>query len=123
MLGRRRPVSGDSMPRLAVLIVAAGRGERAGLGVPKQYEKLAGKPMLRRTVEAFWGQNCSIHVVIGQGQTELAAQALSGLDLPGPITGGSTRQESVRLGLEALKSKAPDFVLVYGAGRAVVLRR
>jgi 2-C-methyl-D-erythritol 4-phosphate cytidylyltransferase/2-C-methyl-D-erythritol 2,4-cyclodiphosphate synthase len=111
------------MPRLAVLIVAAGKGERAGLGLPKQYEKLAGKPMLLRTVEAFYGQNCSIHVVIGQGQAELAAQALVGLDLPPPITGGVTRQESVRLGLEALKVEAPEFVLIHDAARPLVSPR
>ncbi|HEY4076081.1 MAG TPA: bifunctional 2-C-methyl-D-erythritol 4-phosphate cytidylyltransferase/2-C-methyl-D-erythritol 2,4-cyclodiphosphate synthase [Rhizomicrobium sp.] len=108
------------MPRLAVLIVAAGKGERAGLGIPKQYEKLAGKPMLRRTVEAFGGQNCSIHVVIGQGQAELAAKALAGLDLPVPVTGGATRQESVRLGLEALKADPPEFVLIHDAARPLV---
>ena len=111
------------MPRLAVLIVAAGKGERAGLGVPKQYEKLAGKPMLRRTVEAFLGHPCSVHVVIGQGQSELAAQALTGLNLPGPITGGATRQESVRLGLEALKTEAPKFVLIHDAARPLVSSR
>ena len=43
------------MPRTAVLIVAAGKGERAGTSLPKQYERLAGKPLLRRTVEAFAG--------------------------------------------------------------------
>ena len=43
------------MARLAVLIVAAGKGERAGTELPKQYEPLAGQPMLRRTVRAFDG--------------------------------------------------------------------
>jgi 2-C-methyl-D-erythritol 4-phosphate cytidylyltransferase/2-C-methyl-D-erythritol 2,4-cyclodiphosphate synthase len=114
------------MPRLAVLIVAAGKGERAGTVLPKQYEKLAGRPILRRTVEAFAG--FSIHVVIGPGQDELAAQALAGLDLPAPITGGATRQQSVRLGLEAMatsfgKEGAPDFVLIHDAARPLVSRK
>jgi 2-C-methyl-D-erythritol 4-phosphate cytidylyltransferase/2-C-methyl-D-erythritol 2,4-cyclodiphosphate synthase len=109
------------MPRLAVLIVAAGKGERAGTVLPKQYEKLAGRPILRRTVEAFAGM--PVHVVIGPGQSELAAQALAGLDLPAPITGGATRQQSVRLGLEALAKDAPDFVLIHDAARPLISRK
>ena len=109
--------------RIAVLIVAAGKGERAGLGLPKQYERLAGLPMLRRTVRAFHGY--PVQVVIGAGQQDLAAAALAGLDLagpdlPAPVTGGATRQESVRLGLEALAQDAPDFVLIHDAARPLV---
>jgi 2-C-methyl-D-erythritol 4-phosphate cytidylyltransferase/2-C-methyl-D-erythritol 2,4-cyclodiphosphate synthase len=106
------------MPRFAVLIVAAGKGERAGTSLPKQYEALAGQPMLRRTVQAFAGY--PVQVVIGPGQESLAAQALSGLDLPAPVPGGSTRQQSVRLGLEALGHDAPDFVLIHDAARPLV---
>ncbi|MES2473552.1 MAG: bifunctional 2-C-methyl-D-erythritol 4-phosphate cytidylyltransferase/2-C-methyl-D-erythritol 2,4-cyclodiphosphate synthase [Pseudomonadota bacterium] len=108
------------MPRLAVLIVAAGKGERAGMGLPKQYESLAGEPMLRRTVRAFAG--LPVQVVIGQGQQELAGRALAGLDLPAPVTGGATRQESVRLGLDALAQQAPDFVLIHDAARPLISR-
>ena len=111
------------MPRLAVLIVAAGKGERAGMGLPKQYESLAGEPMLRRTVRAFFEQKCAVQVVIGQGQQDLAGKALAGLDLPAPVTGGATRQESVRLGLEALAKHAPDFVLIHDAARPLVSRK
>ena len=109
------------MSRIAVLIVAAGKGERTGLGLPKQYERLAGQPMLRRTVEAFRAhfsnRKCAVQVVIGAGQQELAAAALAGLDLPAPVIGGVTRQESVRLGLEALAKDAPDHVLIHDAAR------
>ena len=49
------------MSRIAVLIVAAGKGERAGRATPKQYELLAGRPMLapdggglRRTGRSRW---------------------------------------------------------------------
>jgi len=112
------------MPRIAVLIVAAGKGERAGLGLPKQYERLGGRPMLRRTVEAFQAtssdQKWPVQVVIGAGQQDLAAAALAGLDLPALVTGGATRQESVRLGLEALAKDAPDFVLIHDAARPLV---
>ena len=108
------------MPRLAILIVAAGKGERAGTELPKQYERLAGQPMLRRTVQAFAHQKCAVRVVIGRGQEELAAAALRGLDLPDPVLGGATRQESVRLGLEALAKDAPDFVLIHDAARPLI---
>ena len=109
------------MSRLAVLIVAAGKGERAGTSLPKQYESLGGKPMLRRTVEAFAGY--PVWVVIGAGQDDLSAKALAGLDLPAPVTGGASRQESVRRGLEALADDAPDFVLIHDAARPLVSRR
>ena len=56
------------MSRIAVLIVAAGKGERAGTELPKQYERLGGGAMLRRTVEAFG--NYPVQVVIGAGQQE-----------------------------------------------------
>jgi len=115
------------MPRIAVLIVAAGKGERAGTELPKQYERLAGKPMLRRTVQAFAGvssdQKWPVQVVIGAGQQELAAAALAGLDVPTPVTGGATRQESVRLGLDALAKDAPEFVLIHDAARPLVSRK
>jgi 2-C-methyl-D-erythritol 4-phosphate cytidylyltransferase/2-C-methyl-D-erythritol 2,4-cyclodiphosphate synthase len=114
------------MPRIAVLIVAAGKGERAGTALPKQYERLGGKPMLRRTVEAFSGY--SVTVVIGPGQDALAAEALAGLTLPAFVSGGATRQESVRLGLEALARDSfgedgPDFVLIHDAARPLVSRK
>jgi 2-C-methyl-D-erythritol 4-phosphate cytidylyltransferase/2-C-methyl-D-erythritol 2,4-cyclodiphosphate synthase len=111
------------MPRIAVLIVAAGKGERAGTSLPKQYEKLGGRPLLRRTVEAFSGY--PVQVVIGAGQEGLAAEALAGLALPAPVTGGATRQESVWRGLEALAKDAPakdrpDFVLIHDAARPLI---
>jgi 2-C-methyl-D-erythritol 4-phosphate cytidylyltransferase/2-C-methyl-D-erythritol 2,4-cyclodiphosphate synthase len=106
------------MSRIAVLIVAAGKGERAGTSLPKQYEKLGGRPLLRRTVEAFHGY--PVQLVIGAGQEELAAAALTDLPLPPPVIGGATRQQSVRRGLEALAKDAPDFVLIHDAARPLI---
>jgi 2-C-methyl-D-erythritol 4-phosphate cytidylyltransferase/2-C-methyl-D-erythritol 2,4-cyclodiphosphate synthase len=106
------------LARIAVLIVAAGKGARAGTELPKQYEPLAGKPMLRRTVEAFPGY--PVQLVIGAGQEELAARILDGLALPAPVAGGATRQQSVRQGLEALAKDAPDFVLIHDAARPLI---
>src|SRR6201999_967502 len=121
MLGIAPIFEGTTMSRIAVLIVAAGKGVRAGTELPKQYERLGGIPMLRRTVQAFRG--LAVQVVIGPGQEDLAAQALAGLDLPTPVPGGATRQESVRLGLEALAKDAPDFVLIHDAARPLVSPR
>ena len=109
------------------MIVAAGKGARAGTELPKQYERLAGKPMLRRTVEAFSAissdQKWQVQVVIGAGQEDLAARALDGLALCAPVIGGATRQQSVRLGLEALAKDAPDFVLIHDAARPLISRK
>ncbi|MES2254534.1 MAG: bifunctional 2-C-methyl-D-erythritol 4-phosphate cytidylyltransferase/2-C-methyl-D-erythritol 2,4-cyclodiphosphate synthase [Pseudomonadota bacterium] len=107
------------MSRIAILIVAAGKGERTGRAGPKQYEPLAGRAMLRRTVDAFSGW--PVRVVIGPGQDALY-QAAMGPAVPAPITGGVRRQDSVRLGLEALEAEEPDFVLIHDAARPLVSR-
>jgi 2-C-methyl-D-erythritol 4-phosphate cytidylyltransferase/2-C-methyl-D-erythritol 2,4-cyclodiphosphate synthase len=107
------------MSRIAVLIVAAGKGERTGRAAPKQYEALAGRAMVRRAAEAFAGW--PVRVVIGPGQEALYRTAM-GPEAPAPITGGARRQDSVRLGLEALANDAPDFVLIHDAARPLVSR-
>jgi 2-C-methyl-D-erythritol 4-phosphate cytidylyltransferase/2-C-methyl-D-erythritol 2,4-cyclodiphosphate synthase len=109
------------MSRFAVLIVAAGKGERTGFSRPKQYEKLGGLPVLRRTVMAF--APLPIQVVIGPGQEAMAAEALAGLNVAAPVMGGATRQESVRRGLEAMAADAPDFVLIHDAARPFVTKQ
>ncbi len=102
--------------RIAVLIVAAGKGERSGRSRPKQYEALQGKPMLARSADAFAA--LPVRVVIGPGQEDLYAQAMP--HGAAPIAGGARRQDSVRLGLEALAAEAPDFVLIHDAARPLV---
>jgi 2-C-methyl-D-erythritol 4-phosphate cytidylyltransferase / 2-C-methyl-D-erythritol 2,4-cyclodiphosphate synthase len=111
------------MPRIAILIVAAGKGERAGGGVPKQYAPLLGQPMLRRSIEAFSGlADTTIQVMIGAGQEALYRDAVTGLNLRPAVTGGSTRQGSVWRGLEALRDVEPEFVLIHDAARPLVSR-
>ena len=112
------------MSRIAILIVAAGKGERAGGIVPKQYAALLGQPILRRSIEAFAGlPDALVQVMIGPGQEDLYAAATAGLALLPPAIGGSTRQESVRRGLEALAASGPDFVLIHDAARPLVSRK
>jgi len=110
------------MPRIAILIVAAGKGERAGGSAPKQYASLLGQPMLWRSVEAFDARG-TVQVMIGPGQEELYATAVAGLNLRTPVTGGATRQDSVRRGLESLVDDAPDYVLIHDAARPLVSRQ
>lgn len=112
-----------SVPSIAVLIVAAGRGERAGdpgLG-PKQYRRLAGKSVLRRTLDGFLDAGLPhITVVIHRDDGSVFLDSLDGLAAPQAVTGGATRQDSVRLGLEALVGEAPDIVLIHDAARPFV---
>jgi len=98
------------------LIVAAGKGERAGGGVPKQYRMLGGKPVLRWAVESLNRHPAvqSTRIVIADGQQAEAAQALDGLDVGEFITGGPERADSVRAGLAAIGG---DAVLVHDAAR------
>jgi 2-C-methyl-D-erythritol 4-phosphate cytidylyltransferase / 2-C-methyl-D-erythritol 2,4-cyclodiphosphate synthase len=121
MLGISPDSERITMAPIAVLIVAAGKGLRAATELPKQYEQLAGKPVLRRTVQAFHGY--PVQIVIGPGQEELAAQALKGVDISAPVTGGETRQQSVRLGLQALAQDRPKFVLIHDAARPLITPR
>jgi len=104
------------------LIVAAGKGVRAGGGLPKQYRLIAGVSVLRRSIDALRTHPGidAVRVVIAPGDEDLYAEATAGLALPAPVHGGATRQESVRLGLEALAADAPARVLVHDAARPFV---
>ena len=108
------------MARIAALIVGAGTGSRLGAARPKQYLALAGIPAIRRAIEAFEGQAHFLQAVIGAGQEAEYQAAVSGLYLLPPVTGGATRAESVRAGLEALIPHEPDYVLIHDAARPLV---
>lgn len=110
------------MARIAVLIVAAGRGARAGGSVPKQYAPLLGKPILRWTLEAFskHPKVDLIQVAIGPNDQALYETTIAGLDLLPVLAGGATRQHSVMHGLEALAHRKPDYVLIHDAARPLV---
>jgi 2-C-methyl-D-erythritol 4-phosphate cytidylyltransferase / 2-C-methyl-D-erythritol 2,4-cyclodiphosphate synthase len=108
--------------RVAVIIVAAGRGTRAGGagGPAKQYRDLAGSCVLTRTLAAFYAHPRvgSILTVIHADDRDLYDAAAAGFaGLLEPVTGGATRQESVRNGLEALAATSPDVVLIHDAAR------
>jgi len=100
------------------LIVAAGRGHRAGGGLPKQYRPVAGKPLLRHAVEGLRGCVDTLSVVIHPDDADFYAEAVAGLAVQPWTAGGVTRQDSVRLGLEALGDAPPAKVLIHDAARA-----
>jgi 2-C-methyl-D-erythritol 4-phosphate cytidylyltransferase/2-C-methyl-D-erythritol 2,4-cyclodiphosphate synthase len=108
--------------RIVALIVAAGRGERLGAALPKQYLPLAGRPLLRHAAErlARHPRVDAVRVVLGAGQLDHYERATAGLAVLPPIEGGATRQDSVRLGLESLEEEAPDLVLIHDAARPLL---
>jgi len=108
---------------IAALIVAAGRGTRTGSKIPKQYREVGGKSLLAHATSAFVRHPAisRVHVVVAPGDEARAAVALGPLADQVTIgTGGDTRQQSVRLGLEALVENPPAHVLVHDAARPFV---
>jgi len=105
--------------RVAAIVVAAGRGLRAGAATPKQYRTIGGEPVIRTSLALFatHGEVDLVQPVIHGDDRELFAAATAGLDLLPPIFGGATRQASVRAGIEALAAHRPDIVLVHDAAR------
>jgi 2-C-methyl-D-erythritol 4-phosphate cytidylyltransferase / 2-C-methyl-D-erythritol 2,4-cyclodiphosphate synthase len=107
-------------PRLAALVVAAGKGLRAGGDTPKQFATYFGKPLLRHSIEAFssWNDRMRLVVVIGEGQREFAEEALAGFDGITYVTGGAERHDSVRSGLLAIAAMGDtDRVFIHDAAR------
>jgi 2-C-methyl-D-erythritol 4-phosphate cytidylyltransferase/2-C-methyl-D-erythritol 2,4-cyclodiphosphate synthase len=104
---------------VAAIVVAAGRGLRAGAATPKQYRTLAGQPVIRASLALFaiHDEVDLVQPVIHGDDRDLFAAAVTGLDLLPSALGGATRQASVRAGIEALAPHAPDIVLVHDAAR------
>lgn len=104
------------------LIVACGRGQRFGAELPKQYQPLAGRPVLRHTLERFsrHPRVDAVRAVIHPDDLPFYEDAAEGLGALTPVGGGATRQESVRLGLESLEGAAPDRVLIHDGVRPLV---
>jgi 2-C-methyl-D-erythritol 4-phosphate cytidylyltransferase / 2-C-methyl-D-erythritol 2,4-cyclodiphosphate synthase len=101
------------------LIVAGGRGARFGGPLPKQYRELGGTTVLRHAVIAFAAHPriTGVLVAIRPEDQELFDRAMAGLSVMPPVAGGAERQDSVRLGLEALAEHKPDCVLIHDGAR------
>ncbi|MGE4611615.1 MAG: bifunctional 2-C-methyl-D-erythritol 4-phosphate cytidylyltransferase/2-C-methyl-D-erythritol 2,4-cyclodiphosphate synthase [Paracoccaceae bacterium] len=109
--------------KIAGLIVAAGRGKRAGGGIPKQYRDLAGQLVLRRAVNALLKHQGveAVQVVIHSDDINEYENAVNGIKGVLPVCiGGVERHDSVLAGLIALKSYAPELVLIHDAARPLV---
>jgi 2-C-methyl-D-erythritol 4-phosphate cytidylyltransferase / 2-C-methyl-D-erythritol 2,4-cyclodiphosphate synthase len=107
------------MSAVFALLVAAGRGTRFGGAVPKQYLPLGAGTVLRHAVTAFarHPRIVGVQVVIRGEDRAIFEQATAGLMLLPPVPGGAERQDSVRLGLEALAPLGPDRVLIHDGAR------
>src|SRR5215216_3417294 len=105
--------------RVAAVVVAGGRGLRAGGEIPKQYRPIAGVPVIRSSLAVFAEHDAIglVQPVIHGDDRDRFAQASTGLDVLAPVPGGDTRQSSVRAGLAALAAHQPDIVLVHDAAR------
>src|SRR5262252_2115900 len=105
--------------KVAAVVVAGGRGLRAGGDLPKQYRHVLGEPVIRSSLALFAGHDAIAFVqpVIHPDDAALFQAASTGLDLLPPAEGGALRQASVRAGLEALQAHGPDLVLVHDAAR------
>jgi 2-C-methyl-D-erythritol 4-phosphate cytidylyltransferase/2-C-methyl-D-erythritol 2,4-cyclodiphosphate synthase len=97
----------------AVIIVAAGRGLRAGGDIPKQWQDLAGRPLLMHTLQAFAGME---RLVVIHPDDRARAEALG----VAWVAGGESRSASVRAALAALVGRGFDRVLIHDGARPLV---
>lgn len=115
---------------IIAVIVAGGTGSRMGGAIPKQYQLLAGEPMLAHTLRAFANHPMisAVQVVIGEGHEQMVDSRWWMVDekkspatnhLP-PTIGGATRQASVYNGLKAIAQLKPTHVLIHDAARACI---
>lgn len=109
---------------VAVLIMAAGTGQRMGAATPKQYRPLAGVPPIRRILAALADQSAvgDVACVIDPGARAQFDAAVAGMFVDLVVDGGATRQQSVRNGIEALANRPvpPDVVLIHDAARPIL---
>ena len=107
---------------IAALVVAGGRGERMGGAVAKQYQSLAGIPVLRHALLAFCHHPAvnAVAAVIRDEDRELYETAAQGLQVLPPVIGGDSRRQSVLHGLQGLNDLNPDQVLIHDGARPFV---
>jgi 2-C-methyl-D-erythritol 4-phosphate cytidylyltransferase/2-C-methyl-D-erythritol 2,4-cyclodiphosphate synthase len=108
--------------RTAAILVAAGRGLRAGGGGPKQYRTIGGQTVIFRAMQTFCSHPdvATVQPVVNPDDIGLFNDAVVSLRHAPPANGGATRQASVHAGLEALAADKPDIVLIHDAARPFV---
>ncbi|QHL91193.1 bifunctional 2-C-methyl-D-erythritol 4-phosphate cytidylyltransferase/2-C-methyl-D-erythritol 2,4-cyclodiphosphate synthase [Sphingomonas changnyeongensis] len=113
------------MTDMIAVIVAAGRGERAGGGLPKQYRALAGLPLIAHAHDSLMRHPrvAGVVLVVAEGAEEMARAALDGRPVLAMVPGGATRRASVAAGLEAVAALGHgDRVLIHDAARPLIPR-
>ncbi len=124
---RRKQLAPDAMtqanspPRFAAIVVAAGKGLRAGQAVPKQFAMWRGKSVLRHSVESLSNAGASpIVIAIPDGADEIAAAATEGIADIRFVTGADTRQGSVAKALTQISEAEADHVAIHDAARPIL---
>ncbi|MGA2293271.1 bifunctional 2-C-methyl-D-erythritol 4-phosphate cytidylyltransferase/2-C-methyl-D-erythritol 2,4-cyclodiphosphate synthase [Bradyrhizobium sp.] len=112
----------SKLERTAAILVAAGRGLRAGSGGPKQYRSIGGQTVIYRAMAPFCRhpQIFAVQPVLHPDDKAVFGDAVCALRHEPPADGGATRQASVHAGLEALAGHKPDVVLIHDAARPFV---
>jgi 2-C-methyl-D-erythritol 4-phosphate cytidylyltransferase/2-C-methyl-D-erythritol 2,4-cyclodiphosphate synthase len=110
--------------KIAVIIAAAGSGKRMGSGIPKQFLKIDGLPVLVKTAEAFCENQYidGIFVVTGEKYIQATEELVFKhglLKIEKVVAGGRERQDSVYNGIKALPFDI-DYVLIHDAARPFV---
>ena len=111
--------------KTAVIIAAAGRGTRMGGGIPKQFMKISGIPMIIRTIGAFAEAGCSdrIFVVAGKDQIKETGKLLGSYGLSDSVSiveGGARRQDSIYEGLKEAAKTDAEYVLIHDGARPFI---
>jgi len=106
--------------RFHAVVPAAGRGERFGGEVPKQFLPVEGRPLLAWTIERLLAAGCA-SVAVAVPASELAGVGgwIAGADVRW-VEGGATRQESVAAALAASPAGAEEMVAVHDGARAAI---
>ncbi len=104
--------------RHAAIIVAAGRGSRAGGPLPKQWQDVAGRSVAAWTLARLAGAETRV-LVVNEADID-RARALAATPDIRIVIGGASRAASVRVGLEALSDDPPDRVLIHDVARPCV---
>lgn len=107
------------------IIAAAGSGTRLDANIPKQFIEISGKPLVVHTLDRF--DTCpavdEIFLVLPAEQSDEWSAVIRSFEikkLREIVTGGSTRAESVRKGLEALDARDEDIIIVHDGARPLV---
>lgn len=103
--------------QLAIIVTAAGRGTRAGGALPKQWQALAGQPVLAHTIAAL-APHGPVTLVVHPDDMARAVAEFGGRVVL--VAGAETRAASVRAGLEAVAGTEATHVLIHDGARPLV---